>query len=79
MAYKLELQAELAVVHPVFHVSLFKKCVGDPTSILRLESVAMKDNLSYKVVQIVIFLTIRIDDSGTKKSLQSRFFGGVNQ
>ena len=27
--YELELPADLASVHPVFHVSLIKKCIGD--------------------------------------------------
>ena len=50
MAYELELPAELAVVHLVFHISLLKKCVGDPTCIVPLESVAVKDSLSYEDV-----------------------------
>ena len=43
--YELELPAELAAVHLVFHISLLKRCVGDPTSIRPLESVDVKDIL----------------------------------
>ena len=43
--YELELPTKLGAVHPVFHVSLLKKCVGDPASIVPLESVAVKDSL----------------------------------
>ena len=54
MAYELELPAELAAVHPVFHISLLKKCVGDPASVEPLESVVVKDSLSYKDVPVEI-------------------------
>ena len=50
--YELELPEELAAVHPVFHISLLKKCVGDPASVVPLESVAVKDSLSYEDVAI---------------------------
>ncbi|TMW80190.1 hypothetical protein EJD97_023029 [Solanum chilense] len=54
VTYDLELPAELAVVHPVSQISLLKKCVGDPASIVPLESMAVKDNLSYEDVPFEI-------------------------
>ena len=45
---------KLAAVHLVFHISLLKKCVGDPASIVPLESVVVKDSLSYKDAPVEI-------------------------
>ncbi|WMV41117.1 hypothetical protein MTR67_034502 [Solanum verrucosum] len=50
----LELLEELAAVYPVFHISLFKKCVGDLTSIVPLDSVAVKYSLIYEEVPFEI-------------------------
>jgi len=33
VAYELELPADLGGVHPVFHVSMLRKCIGDPSRV----------------------------------------------
>ncbi|XP_069151831.1 uncharacterized protein [Solanum lycopersicum] len=50
----LELPAELTTVHSVFHISLLKKCVGDPASVVPLDSVAVNNSLSYEDVLVEI-------------------------
>ena len=46
----MKLPSELASVHPVFHVSMLKKCIDDPKSILPFEGLGAKDNLSFEEV-----------------------------
>ena len=52
VAYELDLPSELTSVHPVFHVSMLKKCIGDLESILPIEDHCVNDNLSYEEVPI---------------------------
>ncbi|WMV49180.1 hypothetical protein MTR67_042565 [Solanum verrucosum] len=54
VAYELELPQELAVVHPVFHISMLKKCMGYPSLIIPTEDVRIKDNLSYEEIHVQI-------------------------
>ncbi|XP_055825250.1 uncharacterized protein LOC129893851 [Solanum dulcamara] len=54
IAYDFDLPSMLALVHPVFHVSLLKKCIGDLTSIVPLESIGVKDRQSYEEVWVDI-------------------------
>ena len=54
VAYEMKLPSELASVHSVFHVSMLKKCIGDPESILPIEGLGVKDNLSYEEISVQI-------------------------
>ncbi|TMW93229.1 hypothetical protein EJD97_012006 [Solanum chilense] len=53
-AYKLRLPSKLASIHPVFHVSMLKKCIGDPKSILPIECLNVDENLFYEEVPVEI-------------------------
>ncbi|WMV54247.1 hypothetical protein MTR67_047632 [Solanum verrucosum] len=54
VAYELELPQELAAVHPVFHISMLKKCMGDPSLIIPTENIRVKDSLSYEEIPVQI-------------------------
>ncbi|KAH0709204.1 hypothetical protein KY284_010631 [Solanum tuberosum] len=54
VAYDLKFPIELAPVHPVFHISMLNKCIGDPVSILPLEGLGVNGNLSYEEVPVEI-------------------------
>ena len=54
MAYGLALPVELASIHPVFHVSMLKKCLYDPASILPVEGLGVGEDLSYEDVPVDI-------------------------
>ncbi|WMV24632.1 hypothetical protein MTR67_018017 [Solanum verrucosum] len=54
VAYELELPSELAAVHPIFHILMLKKCMGDPSLIIPTENIGIKDNLSYEEIPVDI-------------------------
>ncbi|WMV50254.1 hypothetical protein MTR67_043639 [Solanum verrucosum] len=54
VSYELDLQNELASVHHVFHVSMLKKCIGDPSSVIPLEGLGIDEILSYEEVPVEI-------------------------
>ncbi|PHT84959.1 hypothetical protein T459_13402 [Capsicum annuum] len=54
VAYELELPQELSSVHPVFHVSMLRKCIGDPSHITSTEDVQVAEDLTYEEVPIAI-------------------------
>ena len=53
-AYELKLPSELALVDPIFHISMLKKCIGDPKTILPNKGLGVKDKLSYEEIPIQI-------------------------
>ncbi|WMV40810.1 hypothetical protein MTR67_034195 [Solanum verrucosum] len=54
VAYELELPQELATVHLVFHISMLKKCMGDPSLVIPTEDIGIKDSLSYEEIPVQI-------------------------
>ncbi|WMV09827.1 hypothetical protein MTR67_003212 [Solanum verrucosum] len=54
VAYELELPSELSTVHLVFHVSMLKKCLSDPSLVVPTKNIGIKDNLSYEKVLVQI-------------------------
>ena len=58
VAYCLELSQELEWIHNVFHVSMLKKNISDPSHVLKTLLVELKGDLSF-VVQPVEILDYR--------------------
>ncbi|WMV45802.1 hypothetical protein MTR67_039187 [Solanum verrucosum] len=54
VSYELELPQELVAVHPVFYIFMLKKCMGDPSLIIPIENIGIKDNLSYEEIPVQI-------------------------
>ncbi|XP_070046142.1 uncharacterized protein [Nicotiana tomentosiformis] len=54
VAYKLALQPSLLGVHPVFHVSMLRKYVGDPSHLLDFNTVQLDGDLTYDVEPVAI-------------------------
>ena len=48
VAYELNIPSELSMSHSVFHVSMVKKCIGDQISILPIDGLGVKEDLSYE-------------------------------
>ena len=55
MGYKLILSQQLSHVHDVFHVSMLRKCILDPTWVVDLQDVHISEDASYveEILQIL--------------------------
>ncbi|WMV37945.1 hypothetical protein MTR67_031330 [Solanum verrucosum] len=54
VTYELELPSGLKSVHPVLHVSMLRKCVGDASRVVPIEDVQITEELSYEKTPVVI-------------------------
>ncbi|KAL5538035.1 hypothetical protein UlMin_044852 [Ulmus minor] len=48
VAYKLALPSELSTVHNVFHVSMLRKYISDPSRVLESEPIEIREDLTYE-------------------------------
>ncbi|XP_070036876.1 uncharacterized protein [Nicotiana tomentosiformis] len=54
VAYRLEQPLEMSLVHPVFHVSMLKKVVGDSSLIVPDETIEVNEELTYEEILVAI-------------------------
>ncbi|XP_070056839.1 uncharacterized protein [Nicotiana tomentosiformis] len=54
VVYMLELPPEISLVHPLFHVSMLKKVVGDLSLIAPVETIEVNEELTYEEIPISI-------------------------
>ena len=48
MAYRLDLSEELSRVHNVFHISMLRKYIPDPSHVLEALEIELRNDLSYE-------------------------------
>ena len=48
VAYRLDLSEELSRVHNVFHISMLRKYISDPSHVLETPEIELRDDLSYE-------------------------------
>ncbi|CAM8931013.1 unnamed protein product [Rhodiola kirilowii] len=54
VAYRLALPPTLSSVHPVFHISILRKYISDPSHVLEYEQLQVGDSLSYEEQPVAI-------------------------
>ncbi|WMV37446.1 hypothetical protein MTR67_030831, partial [Solanum verrucosum] len=79
VAYELELPQELATFHSIFHISMLRECMGDPSLIIPIEDSGIKDSLSYEEIHVQILdrqvCKLRTKDVASVKVLwRNQFF-----
>ncbi len=54
VAYQSELPSNLSHVHSVFHISMLRKYVPDPSHVLQLDTVELNKDLTFKEQPVAI-------------------------
>ena len=54
IAYRLALPPNMSQVHPVFHVSMLKKYILDPSHVLQPQSVELNEDLTFEEEPVAI-------------------------
>ena len=54
VAYRLALSPDMLQVHPVFHVSMLRKYISDPSHVMQPQSVEVNDDLTYEEEPVAI-------------------------
>ena len=54
VAYELDLPSDLEAVHPFFHVSMLRKCIGDPSRVFPVDDVQVTEEFSYEEKPVAI-------------------------
>jgi len=65
VAYRLALSPNLAEIHDVFHVSMLKKYVPDPSHVIKYEPLQLREDLTYKEL-LVKLMDRKIQELRTK-------------
>ena len=77
VAYEFELPQELVAIHPVFHISMLNKCMGDPSLIIPTQDRGIKDSLSYEEIPVQI-LDLEIHNLRSKEVTSVNVLGVTN-
>ena len=54
VAYRLKLPPELSRIHGTFHVSMLRKYIPDPSHVLKVQPMQLKENLTYEETPVQI-------------------------
>ena len=54
VAYRLVLPLELSRIHPVFHVSMLRKYIADPSHVLQPQTVEISEDLTYEEFSVSV-------------------------